>query len=184
MPLAASLHNRFSFRFPVGFIFPEVEEKYMRVLEKNLSPFNTVKDFLNASIQNATIPGITVDGQEQFARFGQSRTTPAATHQQQYFTDKTISITMGLREGLLNWIILYENSERFFQKQKDDPTNLPDMTLSIGDNDSNVIAHLVFGGIQIESLSELEFNFTDNNVNQRTFDLNLRFNTLDKRFNL
>ena len=59
-------NNQFVFRFPKGFIYPEIEEKYNYYLKRLPTPFENILDYVNHTVQSVTFPSVQADQIEQW----------------------------------------------------------------------------------------------------------------------
>ena len=61
-----SKNNQFIFKLPKGFIYPDIEEKYNFYLKRLPTPFETITDYVNHTIQSVTFPAVNSDEVEQW----------------------------------------------------------------------------------------------------------------------
>ena len=72
--------NGFIFNFPKEFLNPEVVEKYKGYVNRMPMPYDTVNDFINATVQSINFPTLrTIDTAEQIRPGGFKQTYKSST---------------------------------------------------------------------------------------------------------
>ena len=58
-------NNNFIIKFPRNFLYPKVNDRYASLYKRLPYPFDAPIDFLNASIQQVTMPSVSAENAEQ-----------------------------------------------------------------------------------------------------------------------
>lgn len=99
-------NNQFVFRLPKGFLSQQLEEKYSFYLKRLPTPFGSMLDYLNHTIQSVTFPQVSADEVEQ-----------TLDKRPQYWRQswdlervitKEFTVTFKTADGFLNYWVLFE----------------------------------------------------------------------------
>lgn len=185
-------NNQFVFRFPKGFIFPEVEEKYNFYLKRLPTPFENITDYVNHTIQSVTFPSVSSDEVEQFVGRKVVVDGKNVTKNPQYWRQsldlervipKEFSVNLKAADGYLNYWVLFENYRRYLMI-----TNMedyfPDMNIFYLDREGYQILTISLKQPLMKSISEVEMNYSSTAMEFRTFTVGFKYNTFDINVNL
>lgn len=165
--------NLFDFRFPKGFFFPEIEEKYKSYIRALPLPINNVSDFVNHTIQSFKIPSINVPQSEQLLS---ARKTIWRGHLPFHLiTDQKFSVTLKLTEGYINYFILYDQL-RLFLEYGNEIEYLPTCTLRLLDYGGKQFTSIKLQQITMTGLNTLELSFTSAIPQQSNITCDFSFN--------
>ena len=188
-------YDLFRFSFPKDFLPKEVEEKYRGILNRNAGVIVTPIDYLNESIQNITMPGISDiliqqqqhSSNESGRRFGKINVEPKleAVYQSTANPLEKISqefkVTLRTNQGLYNYFMMYETV--LMQMSKTHETSyIPFLCIEILNGDGNVTAKIKFKDLLIDGIDGLEFSFNKVERESNTFDVTFKFNNIDFEF--
>ena len=175
--------NGFIFNFPKGFINPSVVEKYEGYIKRMPIPYDTVNDFINATIQSVNFPTLrTVDSVEQVRPGGFKQTYKSATTLQNLIQrDFTVSFKLG--EGFINYWVIYENIIKFLDFQNPEQY-LPDFRLLLLDNDGIIMASVILQQPIVTSLSEIQLNYSSTTPQFTTFTVGFRCNYVNVKLEI
>jgi hypothetical protein len=181
-------NNQFVFRFPKGFISPELEQKYNFYLKRLPTPFANITDYVNHTIQSVTFPSVASDEVEQWVGRRTMVDGKTVTKNPQYWRQsldleriipKEFTVSLKAADGYLNYWVLYEvyrdyltvpNMEDYF----------PDMSIMYLDRDGYQILTIDFQQPLMKGISEVEMNYSSTALEFRTFTVNFKYN----RFNI
>jgi len=167
-------HSSFYFNFPKGFFSPRVVDKYLPYIKKQPIPFDNIQDYVNSTIQSISFPGINMDTVEQVRVLGKKIGYKSSTPVQDLFS-KEFSMNFKHVDGFINYFIMldtildfldFENPELFVE----------DLSLRILDSEGNVVESLKFKETMYTSLSNIDFNYSNNNPQFSTFSLGFKCN--------
>lgn len=175
----SSSDNSFKFLFP-KIMFPDnIVEKYRPYLERIPGAMvDDPIDTFNYSIQSLSMPQLQYDPITQIDHPGSTRQYRAHTQPSELY-EKTITVTLQTLTGFVNYFMaidLFNHYYSFDNKQ----THLPcTFDVNITDSESNVVSTLHFEDILMTSVSGLEFNFSSNTVDFKTFEITFAYNIFE-----
>ena len=185
-------NNEFVFRFPKGFIQPEIETKYNYYLKRLPTPFENILDYVNHTIQSVTFPSVASEEVEQWVGRKTSVDGKNITKNPQYWRQsldldrvipKEFSVNMKAADGYLNYWVLFETYRRYLTISNEDDY-MPDMHLYYLDRDGYQLLTIDLKQPLIKGISEVEMNYTATAMEFRTFTLNFKYNSFDINVNL
>lgn len=168
--------NLFDFRFPKGFFFPQIEEKYRAYIRALPLPIDSVSDFLNHTIQSFTLPSISVPSTEQILS---ARKTIWRGHLPQHLlTNQKFTVAFKLTEGYINYFVLYDQL-RLFLEFDNEIEYLPTCRLRLLDYGGKEFVAIKLQQITMTNLSTLELSYTSALPEQKTFTCEFTFNIFE-----
>jgi hypothetical protein len=173
-----SRQNSFIFNFPKGFFPVSVEEKYKGYLEKMPVPFDTVRDFMNHTIQTVTFPTISMsEAVEQVRTTGFRQRYKNATNIQNLIA-RDFTVTFRLVEGYLNYWILFETMVDYFDF-KNPNQYLPDISLRMLDNDGVMMTSIIFNEVMLLGMNALTLNYANTTPQFSQFTGSFKCNSVE-----
>jgi hypothetical protein len=173
MSLLNSKLNQFAIWLPKDFIYPEVRERWTPIVNRLKLQYQTLEDFLNASVQAITFPEVilnpVVQPQTQFAikYRGGKELEP--------ILDKNITITFKLTEGFITYWMLFDQIEAYQKYQETSPF-WSSVFISFLDHHGFELMAFEFQKIVPNRLSQLPINYATVGADFTTFTLNLIYN--------
>ena len=175
--------NGFCFLLPKGFLDPSVVQKYEGYVKRMPVPYDTLNDFINATIQSVNFPTLrTVDTTEQIRPGGFKQTYKSATTLQNLI-QRDFTVTFKLGEGFINYWIIYENIVKFLDFQNPEQY-LPDFRLLLLDNEGIVMSSILLQQPTVTSLSELQLNYSSTTPQFSTFSVGFRCNYVNLKLEI
>jgi hypothetical protein len=175
--------NGFIFNFPKEFLDPEVVEKYKGYVNRMPMPYDTVNDFINATVQSINFPTLrTIDTVEQIRPGGFKQTYKSSTTLQNLI-QRDFTVTFKLGEGFINYWIVYENIVKFLDFQNPEQY-LPDFRLMLLDNDGIIMASVILEQVTVTSLSEIQLNYSSTTPQFTTFSVGFRCNYVNTKLEI
>ena len=182
-----SKNNQFVFRFPKGFIFPEIEEKYNFYLKRLPTPFENITDYINNTVQSVTFPSVASDEVEQWV--GRKVTVDGKNigKNPQYWRQsldldrvipKEFTVSMKAADGYINYWALFENY-RHYLTITDTTDYVPDMNIIYLDRDGYELITIGFKEPLIKSISDVEMNYSQTAMEFRVFSMTFKYNRFD-----
>lgn len=182
-----SKNNQFVFRFPKGFIYPNLEEKYNFYLKRLPTPFENITDYVNHSIQSVTFPSVATEEIEQWVGRKTGVDGKNITKNPQYWrqsidleraVQKEFTVNLKAADGYLNYWVLFENYREYLYIPNTEDY-FPDMTLGYLDRDGYQMLDVVFRQPLMKSISEVEMNYSSTAMEFRTFAVTFKYNTFE-----
>lgn len=173
-----SRQNSFIFNFPKGFFAEPVESKYKGYLERMPIPFDTLRDFMNHTIQSVTFPTISLSPTvDQVRTTGFLQRYKNATNIQNLIS-RDFTVTFKLIEGYLNYWIMFETMVNYFDFKNPDQY-LPSIPLRLLDNDGVMMVSIIFHEVLITGMSSLTLNYASTTPQFSTFTTNFKCNSVE-----
>ena len=182
-----SKNNQFVFRFPKGFIYKDIEEKYNFYLKRLPTPFENILDYVNHTIQSVTFPSVNVDQVEQWVGRKTYADETRVTKNPQIYRQsvdleravpKEFTVSMKTADAYLNYWVLYENFRKYLNITNTEEY-LPDMNLMYLDREGYQMLTVDFKQPLITGISEVEMNYSSTAMEFSTFSLNFKYNWFD-----
>jgi len=180
-------NNQFVFRFPKGFIYPEIEEKYNYYLKRLPTPFENITDYVNHTIQSVTFPSVASDEIEQWVGRKTGVDGKNITKNPQYWRQsldlervvpKEFTVNLKTADGYLNYWVLFE-TYRYYLTVPNTEDYFPDLNLMYLDRDGYQMLTVDFRQPLMKGISEVEMNYSATAMEFRTFAVNFKYNTFD-----
>lgn len=171
-----SKSQMFSCWFDQNYFYPEIEKKYLPLIQKMKLPYMSVSDFMNAQIQSVTFPGINLDS--AVLQRGQYSITHPAGKELDAIINKEITIEFKLTESYLTYWILYDQINYYLEYNKNlscwwDPLNITFLT-----DYGFEFQTIQFQKIVPTSLSSLNLSYKSQIASYNNIQLGLSFNYL------
>jgi len=178
-----SRNNLFSFKFPRNFVPDEVAEKYSEYLNRMPGALmSSAIDYVNLSVQGISMPGLAFDPISQEDNPGTTRYYRGAIPIQNT-VERQFTVTMQLMDGYINYWIMLATLLYYYAKQNKEPFT-DNLVLRILDAEGSGLASIVFEDPIMNSISELELNFSSNIAEFSTFDINFFYNKFNLKIEL
>ena len=185
MAFLSGKNNNFKFAFPKGFVPKEIEDKYTPIL--NRIPGNmctTVIDFINYSIQSIELE-INPNEYEPIEQI--DRGTPyGRKHRSDTYPDllfvKTMSIVFQLDTSYIIWSVLTDLFIYYYCAPPEEKYISTGPGMEILDCYHKVLYRIKFINLLYTGVSGLEFNFSSNDVEQKTITTQWLANKIDIEF--
>lgn len=173
MSLLNAKLNMYSVWFPKDFFYPEIEARWTPVVKRLKLQYQSLEDFLNASVQSVSFPEMSLNlatqpqTMYQIAHRGGKELEP--------ILDKNLTVTFKLMEGFITYWMLFEQIE-LFQKYTDTSPFWPSMYVSFLDHHGFELLVFEFQKIVPQGMSQFNLNFSTVAADFNTFTLNLTYN--------
>lgn len=156
-------------------------DTYLPLLEKNWIQYENVIDYLNSTIKEISVPGLSIDVPSQIRKRGKEINYKPATNIQDIVASRQIDVTFRSVDQDINYWILWD----IFSKHYLDTTFAkyvePFMVTAL-DIHRDAIYQIVFREIIILTESENRFMYNDTAFSEKTFTLTLNFNWIEIDF--
>lgn len=176
----SSQGSQFIFSLPSDFLPQEIINTYKPVLEKNWVQYETVIDYLNATIKSINYPGLSVQTPEQNLIRGKTRAYKPAINVQDILSSHELAITFRSVDADLNYWLAYD----IFTKHYLDVTNMyiNPFILTAVDIWRDAIYRIKFMEIIAIGLSDNTFDYSQQKTNSKEFTITFKFNFTDVEF--
>lgn len=164
----------FSVWFDDMYFYPEIEKKYINIINKMKLPYLSVSDFMNAQLQTITFPSINIDAVEQ--QQNQYQVAHTGGKELDAIIDKNIRLDFKLTESYLSYWILYDQIELFLKYNTKIPCFWDPINLTFLNDAGYELRTMQFSQIIPISLSELQLSYKSQIASYNTISLTLRYN--------
>lgn len=177
-----SQSSQFVFNLPSTFLPNEIIESYSPILEKNWIQYENVIDYLNSTIKSINFPGLSIEMPTQILIRGKQRRFKPAKNVQDIITTNQLTVTFRSVDADLNYWLMFD----IFNKHYLDVENafVDPFRLSCVDIHRDEIYVIHFWELILVSLSDNTFDYSQQKVNSKTFNLVFNFNFYDIEFKL
>lgn len=168
-----SKNSNFIFNFPKNFIYNNIQERYKTYLKRLPLPYDSVSDYMNASIQSITFPGGSVENTEQMLYEDKVKWKGGLDVNNQI--NKEFTITFKNYEGYINYWIMFDLFLEF-NSYDNDREFLPDVNISFLDHSGYEFIVFEYKQLLFNEISELELNFSSNISEFQNFTCSFTYN--------
>jgi hypothetical protein len=175
-----SQNSQFIFNLPSDFLPQEILDTYNPILEKNWIQYENVVDYLNSTIKSVNYPGLSIQTPEQHMIRGKVRAYKPAINVQDILTSHELSVVFRSVDADLNYWLAFD----VFSKHYLDVDNLfinPFMLTAV-DIWRDAIYRIKFMELIAISLSDNNFDYSQQKTNAKEFTMTFRFNFTDVEF--
>lgn len=169
-----ALNNQFLISMPKNFFYPEIHSRWTPIIKRMKLPYETVEDFMNASIQSLNFPSINLENVEQQQQHFRIAYRPGKELEPLF--DKNLTLTFKLSEGLLSYWILFEQIELFIQLYESKKPFWDPMYVSFLDHNGFELVAFSFEKILPIGMSQFDLSYATTAAEFNTFTLSLHYN--------
>lgn len=176
----SSQSSQFVFSLPSDFLPQEIIAEYTTMLEKNWIQYENVIDYINSTIKSVSFPGLSVQTPEQTIMHGKKISYKPATNVNDIVSSREFTVNFRSVDSDLNYWILFD----IFQKHYLDVTHqyINPFTIMCVDIHRDAIYQINYYQIIALSLSENNFDYSQQRVNAKEFTMTFKFNFLSIEF--
>jgi hypothetical protein len=152
----------------------------MPILEKNWIQYENVIDYLNSTITSVNFPGISFEMPMQIRMRGKERNFKPAKNPQDIITNRELTVTFRSVDADLNYWLMFDIINKHYldtENQWLDP-----FTITAVDIHRDAIYVIKFYEIILRSLSDNNFNYSQQKITSKPFTLTFNFNFYDIEF--
>jgi len=176
----SSQSSQFIFNLPSDFVQTEILDTYTPILEKNWVQYANVIDYINSTIKSVNFPGISFDMPQQITMRGKKRLFKPAQNIQDIITTSELQVTFRSVDSDLNYWLLFDIINKHYLDTENAWLN--PFTITCVDIHRDAIYVIKFYEIVLKSLSENDFNYSQQKVNAKEFTMTFNFNFYDIEF--
>ena len=175
-----TLASSFIYNLPSDFLPPQVVNDYAGIIDLYKMPYDNIIDFLNSTIKSVSCPGFSIDPNHQIINRGKWIGYKPAKPVQDLVTTHEVNVVFKSVLGDLNYMLLLD----IFQKHYLDTDHLyvQPLTMTTLDPFRNGLYTIRYYQIILVSLSENNFDYSIQKVNQKEFTLTFSFNFMELDF--
>lgn len=175
----SSQSSQFVFNLPPNFIPSEIIASYTPILEKNWIQYENVLDYLNSTIKSINFPGLSFEMPMQYLMRGKERMYKPAKNIQD-IVGHDLTITFASVDADINYWIIFDIISKHYLDV--DNLYLNPFTITALDIHRDGIYRIVFSEIILKSLSDNQFNYSQQKVSSKEFTMTLHYNFYNIEF--
>jgi hypothetical protein len=175
----SSQGSQFVFNLPSDFLPSEIIATYQPILEKNWIQYENVIDYLNSTIKSVSFPGITFETPTQTIMRGKQISYKPSKNVQD-IVGHDITIKFASVDSDLNYWLMFDIVTKHYLDV--DNLFLNPITITALDIHRDGIYVIKFFQIILKSLSSNNFDYAQQKVSAKEFDLTFSFNFYDIEF--
>lgn len=168
-----ALNNQFVVSFPKNFFYPEIHARWEPIVRRLKTPYQSLEDFMNASLQSLDFPEVSLPQAEQTQQ--QFKIAYRGAKELEPIFDKNLTATFKLSEGFISYWIFFEQIEKFVNYSQTVPF-WPPMYVSFLDHHGMELVAFTFEKIIPTRLSQFQITYAQTAAEFNTFQLNMRYN--------
>ncbi len=175
-----SQSSQFIFNLPSDFLPQDIIDTYAPILEKNWIQYENIIDYINSTIKSVNFPGISFDMPKQILMRGKERQFKPAKNIQDITTTHDLTVTFRSVDSDLNYWLMFDIISKHYL-DTDNQYVFP-FTVTCVDIHRDAIYVIRFYEIILKSLSDQDFNYSQQKVNAQDFTMTFHFNFYDIEF--
>jgi hypothetical protein len=175
----SSQGSQFVFNLPSDFLPSEIIATYQPILEKNWIQYENVIDYLNSTIKSVSFPGITFETPTQTIMRGKQIAYKPSKNVQD-IVGHDITIKFASVDSDLNYWLMFDIVTKHYLDVEN--LFLNPITITALDIHRDGIYVIKFFQIILKSLSSNNFDYAQQKVSAKEFDLTFSFNFYDIEF--
>lgn len=168
--------NQFVFRLPKGFLNSELQDKYNFYLKRFPTPFSSVEDYLNHTIQSVTFPSIQANEIEQMLDKRPQKWRESFDLER--IIPREFTVNFKTTDGYLNYWILFEQFKLYLHEQNM-RDYFPDMQVILLDRDGYQLVTISFRQPLMKAIDSIEMSYALNNFEFKTFSVTFAYNLFE-----
>jgi len=176
-----STNNKFIFNFPVNFIPDWLSKDLQNVMDKNFIAYESVLEYINATIKELVFPGMSFDAVEQKIRYGKTIAHKPSKNIYDTFTNE-IDITFRSVDSNLNYFILVQILTEFYLNTKEEYTS--DFSIDILDHHGDKTYTILFQEVLLKSIGENRMGYQMYDISEKLFTITFRYNWIKVYYEL
>jgi hypothetical protein len=176
----SSQSSQFIFNLPSTFLPTEILDTYIPILEKNWIQYENVIDYINSTIKSVNFPGISFDMPKQIVMRGKERSFKPSKNIQDIITTRELQVTFRSVDSDLNYWLLFDIISKHYLDVEN--AFLDPFTITCVDIHRDAIYVIRFYEIILKSLSDNDFNYSQQKVSAKEFTMTFNFNFYDIEF--
>jgi len=170
----SNLQQNFTIWWGPNFFYPEVNERWLPVIRRQLFPYLSVSDYMLAQIQSFSLPSINMKSvTQQGGRYVLSKRSSNSLDEAM---EKTMTITFKLTEGYTSYFIMRQQLDLYYQIIKTKPLYMSPMNVELLDDSGHAILTYEQEQITPTSMSELNLSYAAKLGSYNTFTVECSYN--------
>lgn len=172
-----TLNNQFYFQLPLDFIPADYDERYMKMLSANRKLYSSVIDYLNSSIQSISFPSIKFPlvSNPQVLKRKMIKWKSVGNIYDMF--DDSITVTFANVDSNLNYIMMLDCLMNHYLNVEQ-PYDKP-LIITVIDRNRKALYHIQFRDVIWTGMSENQFAFNDQVLQNKTFTATFAYNFID-----
>lgn len=177
--LLPARNNQFEFCFSKTFIPDEIENRYMPYLDRIPgSMFGRCIDFVNYGIQGFNMQNAQFDVVEQYDRKTTYNRIYRSPFSPEKLTPKDFTVTCQLYDGYVNYFLMFDLFQYYYASPE--CKFIPGIPfLRVMDCTGYEIFTIEYKNVLFTGIDGLDFNFSTNTIDMKTFTCNFRAQELE-----
>lgn len=170
----SNLQQNFTIWWGPNFFYPEVNERWLPVIRRQLFPYLSVSDYMLAQIQSFSLPSINMKSVTQ--QGGRYVLNKRSSNSLDEAIEKTMTITFKLTEGYTSYFIMRQQLDLYYQIIKTKPLYMSPMNIELLDDSGHAILTYEQEQITPTSMSELNLSYAAKLGSYNTFTVECSYN--------
>ena len=177
----SSNSSQFVFNLPSDFLPNEIIDSYTAILEKNFIQYDNVIDYLNSTILEVSIPGLSIESPTQIRKRGKMVNYKPATNIQDIVASRQLDVVFRSVDQDLNYWLLWDIFSKHYLDTEFVKYVEPFIVTSL-DIHRDAIYKIVFREIIMLTQSENRLSYSDQLFTSKNFTMTFNFNWIDIDF--
>lgn len=169
----SSQNNQFLFNLPVDFIEDYLYEEFERMMVKNFVPYDTALDYINSTIKEIFVPGMTFDNSQQVFKRGKKIIWKESGNIQDKF-NSDLDIVFRSVDSWLNYFMLQQIMTEFYLNNH--KHYIPSLSIQILDKDGSLLYTVIFSDILLKNMTDARLGYQKYELEEETFTVSFNFN--------
>jgi len=172
--ILSNLQQNFTVWWGPNFFYPEVNERWLPVIKRQMFPYLSVSDYMLSCIQSFSLPAINMKSvTQQGGRYVLNKRSGNTIDEAM---DKSLTITFKLTEGYTSYFIMRQQLDLYYQIIKTKPLYMSPINVELLDDSGHAIITYEQEQITPTNLSELQLSYAAKLGSYNTFTLECSYN--------
>lgn len=180
--IANNKNNQYYLRFPKHFFPKRIVEKYEEYLKVYPSPFKSLPELINHTIQKVSLPKLSMQLEEPQETGTQYPPIYKKGLNAQRFINRSFTVTFKHIEGFLNYVALMECIFDYHDFETEEEF-LPELEVNILNQEQQQLYKISFQQILYKGFGEgLDFSYSDVRNRPSSFTVEFAYNNISFEF--
>ena len=170
----SNLQQNFTVWWGPNFFYPEVTDRWLPVIRRQMYPWLSVSDYMLAQIQSFSLPAVNMKNVTQ--QGGRYQLTKRSGNTLDEAMDKSLTITFKLTEGYTSYFIMRQQLDLYYQIIKTKPLYMSPINIDLLDDSGHAIITYEQEQVTPIGMSELQLSYASKLGSYTTFTLECKYN--------
>lgn len=172
-----TINNQFEFNFPVDFVKPEIEQRYLSYIKSKRKLHSSIREFLNSTVLSISFPSLTFNTVSNEQILHRKKIKWKAVDNVYDLFSNSITVTFNDVDSHINYFILMDIlTTKYLDTDKAYDENI---MITIVDENRNALYHIQFRDVIWTNLSDITLGYNEQSMGAPSFTAEFTYNFID-----